>query len=113
MARKKIVVERKPMKVKRTRKITEEQREALRQRMIEMRKKRKPAEYKNISKVVLALPDEDEYSFKNVKEWIKESKDLVSQYNKQARSAKNSPQDRQSASNLADNKRAYIRMCEH
>ncbi len=113
MARKKIVVERKPMKVKRTRKITEEQREALRQRMIEMRKKRKPAEYKNISKVVLALPDEDEYSFKNVKEWIKESKDLVSQYNKQARSAKNSPSDRQIASNLADNKRAYIRMCEH
>ena len=91
MARKKIVVERKPMKVKRTRKITEEQREALRQRMIEMRKKRKPAEYKNVSKVVLALPEEDEYSFKNVKEWIKESKDLVSQYNKQARSAKNSP----------------------
>ena len=81
--------------------------------MIEMRKKRKPAEYKNISKVVLALPDEDEYSFKNVKEWIKESKDLVSQYNKQARSAKNSPSDRQIASNLADNKRAYIRMCEH
>ena len=113
MARKKIVVERKPMKVKRTRKITEEQREALRQRMIEMRKKRKPAEYKNVSKVVLALPDEDEYSFKNVKEWIKESKDLVSQYNKQARSAKNSPSDRQIASNLADNKRAYIRMCEH
>ena len=113
MARKKIVVERKPMKVKRTRKITEEQREALRQRMIEMRKKRKPAEYKNVSKVVLALPDEDKYSFKNVKEWIKESKDLVSQYNKQARSAKNSPSDRQIASNLADNKRAYIRMCEH
>ena len=113
MARKKIVVERKPLKVKRTRKITEEQREALRQRMIEMRKKRKPAEYKNVSKVVLALPEEDEYSFKNIKEWIKESKDLVSQYNKQARSAKNSPSDRQIASNLADNKRAYIRMCEH
>jgi len=113
MARKKIVVERKPMKVKRTRKITEEQREALRQRMTEMRKKRKPAEYKNVNKTVLALPEEDEYSFKNVKEWIKESKDLVSQYNKQARSAKNSPSDRQIASNLADNKRAYIRMCEH
>ena len=113
MARKKIVVERKPMKVKRTRKITEEQREALRQRMIEMRKKRKPAEYKNISKVVLALSDEDEYSFKNVKEWIKESKDLVSQYNKQARSAKNSPSDRQIALNNAENTKAYIRICEH
>ena len=35
-------------KKKRTRKITEEQREALRERMVEMRKKRKPAEYKNI-----------------------------------------------------------------
>ena len=58
MARKKVTVERKPMKVKRTRKITEEQREALRERMTEMRKKRKPAEYKNINKTVLALPDE-------------------------------------------------------
>ena len=60
-----------------------------------------------MSKVVLALPEEDEYSFKNVKEWIKESKDLVSQYNKQ-RSAKNSPSDRQIASNLADNKTINI-----
>ena len=45
MARKKVTVERKPMKVKRTRKISEEQREALRERMKDMRKKRKPAEY--------------------------------------------------------------------
>ena len=64
MANKKVKVERKPMKIKRTRKITEEQREALRQRMIEMRKKRKPAEYKNVSKKVLALPEDDRYSFK-------------------------------------------------
>ena len=68
MANKKVKVERKPMKIKRTRKITEEQREALRQRMIEMRKKRKPAEYKNVNKRVLALPEDDRYSFKNVKE---------------------------------------------
>ena len=39
---------------KRTRNITEEQREALRQRMVEMRKKRKPAEYKNIHHTVLS-----------------------------------------------------------
>ena len=41
MARKKTVIARKPVKQKRTRKITEEQREALRERMKEMRKKRK------------------------------------------------------------------------
>ena len=105
MARKKIVVERKPMKVKRTRKITEEQREALRQRMIEMRKKRKPAEYKNVSKKVLALPEDDRYSFKNVKEWIKETKDQISALNKQARGRNVLPQDRQKASNLADSKK--------
>ena len=64
MAKKKVTVERKPMKVKRTRKITEEQREALRERMKEMRKKRKPAEYKNVSERVLTLPDDDTYSFK-------------------------------------------------
>ena len=43
---KKVKIERKPIKVKRTRKISEEQREALRERMTKMRKKRKPAEYK-------------------------------------------------------------------
>ena len=113
MARKKVTVERKPMKVKRTRKITEEQREALRERMIEMRKKRKPAEYKNVSKMVLALPDDDKYSFKNVKEWIKESKDQVSAFSKTARSMGITPQEKQRASNAADAKKAYIRYCEH
>ena len=56
---KKVKIERKPMKVKRTRKISEEQREALRERMKDMRKKRKPAEYKNVSERVLALPDDE------------------------------------------------------
>ena len=113
MANKKVKVERKPMKIKRTRKITEEQREALRQRMIEMRKKRKPAEYKNVNKRVLALPEDDRYSFKNVKEWIKETKDQISALNKQARGRNVLPQDRQKASNLVDSKKAYIRYCEH
>ena len=113
MARKKVIVERKPIKTKRTRKISEEQREALRERMIEMRKKRKPAEYKNINKMVLALPDDDTYSFKNVKEWIKASKELVSQFSKEARSMRNTPQDKQKASNKVDGKKSYIRYCEH
>ena len=85
MAKKKTDIERKPMKIKRTRKISEEQREVLRERMTEMRKKRKPAEYKNVSKVVIALPDDDKYSFKNVKEWIRHNKEMVAALGKQAR----------------------------
>ena len=40
MARKKTVVERKPIKVKKTRKISEEQKEKLRARLAEMRAKK-------------------------------------------------------------------------
>ena len=37
-----------------------------------MRAKKKPAEYKNIAASVLAKPDDDKLSMKNVKAWIKE-----------------------------------------
>ena len=113
MARKKTVVKRKPIKVKKTRKISEEQKEKLRERLAKMRAKKKPAEYKNISKDVLTLPDDDTYSFKNVKEWIKESKEQVSAFSKTARSMSVTPQEKQKSSNAADNKKAYIRYCEH
>ena len=56
MAKKKIKVERKPLKVKKTRKLSEEHKEKLRARLAEMRAKKKPAEYKNIAKSVLANP---------------------------------------------------------
>ena len=113
MARKKTIVERKPIKVKKTRKISEEQKEKLRARLAEMRAKKKPAEYKNINKMVLALPDDDKYSFKNVKEWIKESKEQVSAFGKTARSMKILPLDKQKAANAAEHKKAYIRYMEH
>ena len=112
MARKKVTVERKPIKTKRTRKISEEQREALRERMIEMRKKRKPAEYKNISKVVLTLPDDDKYSFKNVKEWIKHNKEMVAALGKQGRGRYVGEKERRIAENQASSRKAYIRYCE-
>ena len=107
MVRKKI----KPLKKKR--KLSEEHKEKLRARLAEMRAKKKPAEYKNIAKSVLALPDDDTYSFKNVKEWIKENKLQVSALGQQARSTGNAPKDKQTALNLADSKKAYIRYCEH
>jgi len=96
---KKVKTERKPMKIKRTRKITEEQREALRERMKDMRKKRKPAEYKNVNERVLALPDDDTYSFKNVKGWIKHNKEMVAALGKQGRG------------NMLEKKNAELRKC--
>ena len=113
MARKKTIVERKPLKIKKTRKLSEEHKEKLRARLAEMRAKKKPAEYKHIAKSVLALPDDDTYSFKNVKEWIKEIKLQVSALGTQARSTGTAPKERQRASNLADSKKAYIRYMEH
>ena len=114
MARKKIVVQREKVKpLKKKRKLSEEHKEKLRARLAEMRAKRKPAEYKNVAKSVLALPDDDKYSMKSVKEWIKESKEQVATYNKTARSMRISPQDKQKAANLAEHKKAYIRYCEH
>ena len=58
MARKKTVVERKPLKIKKTRKISEEHKEKLRERLAKMRAKKKPAEYKNKSKMEHELPEE-------------------------------------------------------
>ena len=107
MTRKKI----KP--IKKTRKLSEEHKEKLRTRLAEMRAKKKPAEYKNIAKSVLALPDDDTYSFKNVKEWIKENKLQVSALGQQARNKSGTSKDKQTSSNLADSKKAYIRYCEY
>jgi len=114
MARKKTVIKREKIApVKKKRKLSEEAKQKLRDRLTEMRAKKKPAEYKNIAKSVLALPDDDKYSFKNVKAWIRKSKDLLTEYNSIARSIKFTPQEKQRASAAADHKKAYIRYCEN
>ena len=99
--------------IKKKRKLSEEHKEKLRTRLAEMRAKKKPAEYKNVHKTVLALPDDDTYSFKNVREWIKENKLQVSALGQQARSTSTESKEKRKASNLADSKKAYIRYCEH
>ena len=114
MAKKKTIIERKKIApVKKKRELTEEARQKMRDRLAAMRAKKKPADYKNIAKSVLDLPDDDKYSFKNVKEWIKHSKDLVSEYNKTARSRAATSQESQKASNAADHKKVYIRELEN
>ena len=114
MAKKKIVVKREKLKpLKKKREISEEAREKMRARLAAMRAKKKPADYKNIADSVLALPDDDKYSFKSVKQWIKHSKDLVLEYNKITRSRASTPQEKQKASNAADHKKVYIRDLEY
>jgi len=113
MAKKKTVIERKPLKIKKTRKLSEEHKEKLRQRLAEMRAKKKPAEYKNVAKSVLNLPDDDKYSFKNIKAWIKENKLQANALVSQSKGRGVTPQARQQALNAADGKKAYIRYMEH
>ena len=107
MARKKI----KP--IRKTKTLTTAQKEAQRLRLEKMRAKKKPPEYKNVSKYVLSLDDEEPYSFKNVKEWIKHNKEMISMLQARARGREISQKDKQHSLNMADNKKAFIRYIEH
>ena len=107
MARKKV----KPIRKKQN--LTNAQKEAQKIRLEKMRAKRKVPEYKNVHKYVLALDDEEPYSFKNVKVWIKNNKELVSMLTAQARNKEMPPKDKQQALMQADDKKAYIRYIEH
>ena len=107
MARKKI----KPIRKKKT--LTVAQKEAQRIRLEKMRAKKKPPEYKNVHPYVLSLDDEEPYSLKNVKVWIKHNKELITMLNARARNRDMSPKDKQQALTQADDKKAYIRYIEH
>ena len=107
MKRKKV----KPIRKKKT--LTVAQKEAQRIRLEKMRAKKKPPEYKNVHPYVLSLDDEEPYSLKNVKVWIKHNKELVSMLTARARNKDMSPKDKQQALTQADDKKAYIRYIEH
>ena len=107
MARKKI----KPIRKKKT--LTAAQKEAQSLRLEKMRAKKKTPEYKNVHPYVLSLDEEDSYSLKNVKVWIKHNKELVTMLNARARQKEVSPKDKQQALIQADDKKAYIRYIEH
>ena len=107
MARKKI----KP--IRKTKTLTAAQKEAQSLRLEKMRAARKPPEYKNVHPYVLDLDDEEPYSLKNVKVWIKHNKELITMLNARSRNKDMSPKDKQQALTQADNKKAYIRYIEH
>ena len=100
-------------KIRKKRELTAAQKEAQRIRLEKMRAKKKPPEYKNVSKYVLSLDDEEPYSLKNVKVWIKHNKELISMLQARARNKEMSPKDKQQALTQADDKKAYIRYIEH
>jgi hypothetical protein len=99
--------------IRKTKTLTAAQKEAQRVRLEKMRAKKKPPEYKNVSKYVLSLDDEEPYSLKIVKAWIKHNKEMISMLQARARNRDISPKDKQHALSMADNKKAYIRYIEH
>ena len=61
-------------------KLSEERKQQLRDQLDAARKKKAPAEYKNVHPSVLAKPDEDTFSLKNVRQWIKTQKELLKKF---------------------------------
>ena len=80
-------------------------------RMAKLRARKKPAKYKNIYPSVLAKPDDDPLSLKNVKEWIKHVKEEASAFARSARGSSSKAKERAQAA--ADNKLGYVRFMEH
>jgi hypothetical protein len=75
-------------KRKRRKPMSEEQRAAAAERLKLAREKRlreNPPQYKNIHPSILELDDDATLSMKNVKEWIKTQKELVSKYRRDDR----------------------------
>ena len=93
-------------KLRKTKTLSVAQKEAQRIRLEKMRAKKKPPEYKNVSKYVLSLDDEEPYSLKNVKVWIKHNKEMISMLQARARNKEISPKDKQHSLSMADNKKA-------
>lgn len=67
----------KPKKVRKKRIMTEEQKQAARDRLAKARANRGPSTNKLIAENVRNLPDEDKLSLKNVRPWLKENKELL------------------------------------
>lgn len=61
--------------MRKKRQLTEEQKQELTERLAKARAAKAPAELKTVHPTVRDLPDEDYWSYVNVKKWLKEAKD--------------------------------------
>ena len=94
-------------------KLSEERKQQLRDQLTAARKKKAPAEYKNIHPIVLKKPDDDPLSLKSIKKAIKHNKDKASAYLTNSRRRGTSPKQSIADKIHADNTKAYIRFMEH
>ena len=102
-----------PDKPKRRRRkpMTEEQKAAATERLAkarEARLKKNPPKLKHVHPNVLALPDEDTFSLKNVRQWIKTQKELLKKHRSDARMK----QPVKGAIAKVASTEGYIRHCE-
>ena len=94
-------------------KLSEERKQELRDQLSDARKKKAPAEYKNVHRNVLAKPDDDPLSLKSIKKSIKHNKDKASAYLTNSRRRGASPKQSIADKINADSAKAYIRFMEH
>ena len=94
-------------------KLSEERKQELRDQLSAARKKKAPAEYKNVHRNVLAKPDDDPLSLKSIKKSIKHNKDKASAYLTNSRRRGASPKQSIADRIHADSAKAYIRFMEH
>ena len=67
----------KPKKMRKTRKMTPEQKKAAADRLRKARENKEPSQNKMVDESVRNLPDDYPFSLKNVREWIKENKQML------------------------------------
>lgn len=71
-------IQRKPIKKPRKKRVlTEEQKKAASERLAAARAKRGKPKYENYHPTVVALPDEDRLSLKNVRSWVKNNREKL------------------------------------
>jgi hypothetical protein len=99
-----------PTKIKKARKarkpMSPEQKAAAVERLAKARAAKGPAVYKSVAPNVVALPDEDKFSLKNVRKWIATQKELA------ANARKNVRQKIKGAEAQVLIHEGYVRTCE-
>ena len=93
--------------------LSEERKQELRDQLTKARKKKAPAEYKNIYPSVLAKPDDDPLSVKSIKKWIKHNREKASAYLTNSRRRGATPKQSIIDKIRSENVKAYIRFMEH
>lgn len=94
--------------VRKKRELTEEQKAAAIERLAKARAAKGPAQYKDIHPDVLALDEDDTFSMKNVRLWMKEAKARSASLNKDHRWNKV-----KGALSESLRLKGYVRHCEH